>query len=382
MFCKCKKSRRFDKSISRNELTTNEYDNFPNSFSNINLESDESLSKRPPVKTKPAPIKITKKSNYVAKPYGEIGECATSAFITGSNHNKRLASITTIGSSQSISSMSQVVNELRRGSSPVSPVSTMEERRDTGYVDVNLPSKAELAARRSSELNTKVQKLAMKKPINLSQQIHLKQRRTSQIPSDVDKNGYFVPRRSSQIPSETDSDGYLTPVIKPKKHRVKSDLAKPQDPEDENEVFIHATTGQALDYCHKAKYTLSKKKITNSDENDRSTIVYSPSNESLASSGYTDLDVFQKTEYTEIHNNNQSRPVINKALKQDNSDYEIPHNIQPKMVGGDYANLNAKDNIDYQNFDYNIPNLNPTSTDREDVYVEFHSETLDGETKI
>ena len=391
LYCRCKKKRTFEKSISRNELTANECSNLPNSFSNLNLENDVPVSKGPLVKTKPTPLKIPGNSNYVAKPYGEIGEFATSAFITGSNHNKRLASITTISSSQSISSMAQVVNELRRGSSPVSPVSPnmerSEERRDSGYVDVNIPTKAELAERRSSELKAKGQKPAMKKPINMSQQIHLKQRRTSQIPSDTDRNNYFVQRRSRQVPPETDNEGYLTPVFKARKH--KSGLTEPEELDDENTIYRHATTGQAMEYCRKAKHALSKKgkNCDNNEPNESNygnTIVYSPSNDSLSSSGYTDLEVFQKTEYTEIDNSQQLAPA-DKGFKRDNSDYEIPHNIQPKQGvegSGDYANLNAKDDIDYQNFDYSIPNLNPTSTDKEDVYVEFLTEAIDEVTEM
>ena len=361
LFCKCKQKHRFQrKSISRNEFTTNYYDNLPNSFSNMTLESDEFVSAR-------ELVKFAFKSKYTPKPYGELGEAATNAFITR-GHNKRLSSITTISSSQSISSMAQVVQELQRGNSPLSAVPTsikrLEERRDTGYVDVNLPSKAELAARRSSELKDKNQKpVPMKRPFNMLQQIHLKQRRTSQIPSD------------------TDSNDYLTPVVEPKNDRAKSYATC--EPGNENVFSRHASTGQAFDYCRKVKHTLSQK-IANPNSDNKSsnntliygnTLVYSPSTDSVSSNGYADLEVFQKSEYTEtslICNSTASGyNTVNKgAVSKDDSDYEIPQDFQLKQTEDkDHANLNAKSG--YQNFNYNVPNLNPTAVDKEDEYIEF-----------
>ena len=347
LYCKCK-HKKLQKDL-------NPANNFPNSFSNQGLTSDD-LNVTSGKYGKPHPLKRNGKSNYIAKPYGDIGEVATSAFVTG--HPKRLASITTISSSQS---MTQVVQELSRGSSPVSKASTenianqySEGRRDSGYVDVNLPSRAELAARRSSELSVgKVQKpVPAKRPLNLCKQIHLKQKRTVQLGAE-------------------DNCGYLTPVDQIK-HRASS-YTHEQEAGEDNQLFRHASTGQAIEYCQSWKKMQKVSNVNPSSHIYGNRVVNSPSIDSLTSNDYKDLEVFQKDVYTKVavasNNNNNS------YLEADNeSGYELPPHLQPKRIVStedDYANLNVENSSEYQNFDYNFPNINPTAVDKEDVYLEF-----------
>ena len=491
IYCKrSQRSRANTKNSSQRQIVeravSNPYANVPNSFSNTTLVSDdiESAAALDP-KTEPQPLKLKEKISN-SKPYGGIGESAIKPFISIQAHNKRLASITTVSSSSSSSSIAQMAQEIRRGSSPT--IGT--ERRDSGYVDVNIPTKAQLEARRSYEMQPRKPLPSIaKKPTE-----HLKQRRTSNISNRVSiptkpelqyrssselpnkkpapavakkpmlKADHLKQRRTSNVNKSSEDEqvdnGYLTPVLSPKQ-RAKSDAV---DHTNENEMalFRHASTGQAIDYCRKAQRMLSTKtrfEINNNseyeppnehqglrrpsnyenarrpsnyenarrpsnyenarrpsnyenarrpsnyedikenknyesaerpnvNEYETAVMVTSQSDSSISSfHDYIDADVFEKrSDYTLPNQHGNKAP--DKSMYElpyqenvrNNSGYETPQELSPTIHQEHYSNLNAKSESNYQNFDYSVPVVNPTSIDDENIYLEFLPENSTNDT--
>eukprot|EP00111_Clytia_hemisphaerica_P024915 TCONS_00073415-protein len=397
-----------------------------------------------------------------------------------------------------------MAQEIRRGSSPL----IGKERRDSGYVDVNIPTKAQLEARRSYEMQPRkpLPSIAKKPAIPME---HFKQRRTSNISnrSLILTKSELKPRKSSELPNkkpaptvakkptnidhlkqrrtsnvkssedESIGSGYLTPVISPKQ-RAKSDAFNNTN-ESELTLFRHASTGQAIDYCRKAQRVLSQKtklevnnnleyntsteyqgsrcpsnyenarrpsnyensqrlsnyenagcpsnyenarrpsnyenarrpsnyenarrpsnyedinenvyckKVEQPHEYETAVMATSQSDTSISSfHDYIDADVFEKSDYTLPNQQNNSVPK--KSLYQlpyqetgnPGSGYETPQELSPTLQQEHYSNLNAKSESNYQNFDYSIPVLNPTSIDDENIYLEFLPEnsTIDTAT--
>jgi len=365
------------------------YQDLSNSLSNASInQTHEPPSSTKVNKTDAQDMKVLARSNYNPRPYGKIGEVATSPFIKA--HNNRLPSISPSITSQSSISKGPAVKriaEIGRINSTSSIIQEhLKERRNSGYVAVNIPTPSEIQARRNSGMKFTYPPVAAKRPISE----HLKQRQTSNVHSLLKKSSS----------TESSCEPYLTHKIAPPDVNIgktQSELFN-----SNQEVFRHAIhAGKALDYCGKTKENLSVRKtlIQSSKSSQYLTPVGVPLSDSIPASSsddnisdhdYTDLVAVEKADrYVKL-----SKTVSNKGKheldgystvnedsiqsSQEDTAYEAPQDVMGASAcetSKHYSNLNAKVECDYENFDYNVPIVNPTAVDDEDVYVEFIPES-------